>query len=294
MKSMMTNNINNRPSMKNASFTVRNETASNSMGIQGILSKNKTKQKTKQLNYNSREISSQLLRASKVRNASIVLIRAKTKVGVLKRCLGTGQYNDREVLAAVVHAQRMVNCAQLKVRNLKEEEQLKHKNEKEQAESKQQRKNEVKRRVSQKEQALKSKLAMEEMQQARKEKKKRQELCRKRKLHRNQEYGKITEADMKYLKDRTENGGYSVRPDYSGVSLELSNAAMSLSELQLSAKAMQMTEQQIEQEIEMQVELQMQAEGISSAAFSAADTGSMQGMAAAESTASAGTFDVSI
>lgn len=247
----------------------------------------------KQLNYNTREISSQILQAVKSEIASIVLIRAKMKVGVLKRCLGTGQYNDREVTAAITHAQRMVNCAKLKVKNLKEEEEQGHDNEKERANHKLQKKSEIKRRVSQKEQELKNKIAIEKMQQVRKEKMQRQELMRRKKMHRSQELAKIQEADMKYLKDKTESENSSSEINYSGVSLELSAAAMGLQELRLSEHALKLEEQQLEQEIKMQVEMQMQAEGGSFEGYSGMDTGAGQDVAA-DGGVAAVSIDISI
>ena len=76
----------------------------------------------KQLNYNHRDISGQLLRAKKPQSASAALTRAKSKVSMLQRAAASGQYDSREVANALAHARRMVRCAQLKVRNLREEE----------------------------------------------------------------------------------------------------------------------------------------------------------------------------
>lgn len=249
-----------------------------------IREKQKNSRKKKKLKYNSREISSQILRSVKSEIASVVLIRAKIKVGVLKRCLGTGEYNDREVAAAIAHAQRMVNCAKMKVNHLKEEEEQGNQNQKEQAENKRQKKSEIKRKISQKERELENKIAQEKMEQVRKEKMNRQELIRKKKMHRNRELSKIQEADMKYLKDKTEENDTSSQTDYSGVSLELSMAAMGLQELQLSAHAVELMEKQLEQEIEMQIE------GVSFVECSTVDTGAV----VEEGTIAAGSFDVSI
>lgn len=278
-------------SMGNLSVSTKRKSASNSKRI--MQSKNRNKMKKKQLNYNPREISDQILRAAKAESASFVLVRAKMKVGVLKRCIGTGQYDDRELFAAITHAQRMVNCAKLKVKNLKEEEQQGHKNEQEQADNRRQKKSEIKRRVSQKEQELKQKLEQEKMQLIRKEKMHRRELIRKQKMHRSEELSKIQDADMKYLKDKTGQSNSS-QTDYSGVSLELSSAAMGLQELQLSEHAMKLAEQQLEQEIEMQIEMQMQAEGISSAAYSTAGIEGMPDAVSADGAVPAATIDISI
>lgn len=274
------------------SATVSTNKNSTSAKIREKQNKNRKKKK---LNYNSREISSQILRSVKSEIASIVLIRAKVKVGVLKRCFGTGEYNDREVIAAITHAQRMVNCAKMKVNHLKEEEQQGHSNKKEQAKNKQQKRNEIKRKVSQKERELENKIEQEKMEQVRKEKMNHQELIRKKKMHRNRELSKIQEADMKYLKDQADSNrtDTSFQTDYSGVSLELSMAAMGLQELQLSAHAAELMEKQLEQEIEMQIEMQMQAEGISSTACLGADTSAVQDTAV-DGAVPTMSFDVSI
>lgn len=200
----------------------------------------------KALNYNAREISSQLMRASKARNAAAVLAKAKGRVAMLQRCKGCGQYQDAEVDVAIAHAKRMVKCAQLKVSNLRQEEALKKSAERKLESSRQQRKNEVKRRVVQEETKIRQKAAMEELQQSVKEC--CRELVQKRRMHRSQERGKIAEADIKYLEDRmnynhsADSAGISAAG--TGVTLEISNAAMSMSELQL-----------LDTEVKMEVEL---------------------------------------
>lgn len=219
-------------------------------GMQTMRSQSSTK---KNLNYNSKEISAQLLRASKSRNASMVLARAKSKVSSLQRCLGTGQYNDNEVRVALAHANRMVKCAKLKVQNLKEEEHLKKQYEREHTAKERQQKNEIKRRVNQKEQDLKTKMVLDEAQQACREKALRQEFLRKKRMHRNAERGKVNEADMKYLKEQMHEHGNSYS-DSSGIMLELSTQAANLSELQMSEHALQLMESQLEQEVELEMQ----------------------------------------
>ncbi len=220
---------------------------SNQRNRVGYMGRSQNVRKKKKLNYNSREISGQLIRAKKARSASGVLASAKTKVGTLSRCLGTGQYDDAEVRVALAHARRMVKCAETKVRNLKEEEMLQHKYEREKMAKEQQKKGEIKRRVRQKEQDLRQKMATEELQQVHREKMKRQEILRKRRQHRDQEQNKISEADMKYLRDTINYMRDSGRVDTTAVSLDLTDAAIMMSELQ-------MTEAQIEQQVELEVE----------------------------------------
>lgn len=233
-----------------ASLTVKSTT--NTIARSQAIQRQSSRKTKKKLNYNSKEISSQLLRASKSRNAAMVLTRAKSKVSNLQRCLGTGQYNDSEVRVALAHANRMVKCAKMKLQNLKEEEQLRSHYEREHANKEQQQKNEVKRRVTQKEQEIKTKIVLDEAQQAIKEKSMRQDLLRKKRIHRNAERGKINEADMKYLKEQMNERG-NTYSDSSGVMLELSTQAVGISELEMSEHALQLLENQLEQEVALEM-----------------------------------------
>ena len=228
--------------MESATVTVKNRKDSTAR-MQSIGRSSSTTKRA--LNYNSREISSQLMRASKSRNAATVLAKAKSKVAMLQRCKASDQYHDTEVEIALAHAKRMVKCAQLKVSNLKQEEVLKKSSERELASSKQQKKNEVKRLVAQKENEMRQKAATEELQQSLKEKEYRRELVQKRRMHRNQERSKIAEADIKYLQDQTNRSQGSGVSD-TGVSLDISSVAMNMNELK-------MMETQIDTEEEMEI-----------------------------------------
>lgn len=225
---------------------------------------NQAKRPKKRLNYNPREISSQLARAHKSRNAAVVLARAGIKLGVLQQAYASGQYNESEVRIAIAHAKRMVECARVKTSNLKEEEILKKRNDRDHNSGEQKKRNEVKRRVRQKEQNLKIKISLEEDQRILKEKNRKQLLLQKRRMHRNDEQRRITEADMKYLEDQMKNNQSDKTVRYEGVSLDLSAEAAKMAELQ-------QLEQQIEQEIELEVEMEyaaMDAGSLSSAAVS--------------------------
>lgn len=225
---------------------------------------NRAKRPKKRLNYNPREISSQLVRVRKSRNAAVVLARARIKLGVLQQAHASGQYNESEVRIAIAHAKRMVECSRVKTRNLKEEEILKGRNDRDHNSGEQKKRNEVKRRVRQKEQNLKIKMSLEEDQRILKEKNRKQQLLQKRRMHRNDEQRRITEADMKYLEDQLKNNQSDKTVRYEGVSLDLSAEAAKMAELQ-------QLEQQIEQEIELEVEIEyaaMDAGSLSSAAVS--------------------------
>ncbi len=238
---------------------------------------NKTKTK-KQLNYNHKEISGQLLRAKKAQNAANVLTRAKSKLATLQRQAGTGQYDTKEIANALAHARRMVRCAQLKVRNLREEEQEQKAHKRENGAHEQQKQNEVKRRVAQKEREIKSKVTIEEMQEAAREKRKRNEMVQKRRMHRNQEQSRINEADMKYIKGQMENNRDAGSYSSSGCAvLDLSMEAAAMAEVQMLAQA----QQEIEAEVEAEIEAEVAAE------IAMGDVGAAVG----NSTSSAGSLD---
>lgn len=216
----------------------------------------KTESSTKKrLNYNHREISGQLLRAKKSQSASNVLTRAKSRLAMLQRQAGSGQYDSKEIANALAHARRMVRCAQLKVRNLRQEEQEQNANRRENGDREQQKQNEVKRRVAQKEREIEKKVAIEEMQAVATEKRKRGEMARKRQIHRNQEQSRINEADMKYLKGQMENGGGA-----SGHSSQAQGAVLDLSMEAAAMAEVQMLEAQIQQQVELEIEAEIAAE----------------------------------
>ncbi len=190
----------------------------------------------KRLNYNANEISSQILRASKAQSASVALVRAKSKVGVLKRCIGTGQYDDNEVRPALLHAQRMVLVANKKVRNLREEERERSSYKKKKLQKNLERKRELKAAVEDKKERILNEKLMEQMQEIQREKRQRLEMERKSRLHRNNERGKIAEANMKYLKDQIgQDYDSQYRVDISGVVCSISASAASLVGLENAA-----------------------------------------------------------
>ena len=84
----------------------------------------KSKNGKKALSYNPKEISSQILRAKKTVGAARVLSRARAKLAMLKKAQATGEYDSAELENAIAHAKRMVECADMKVNNLREEDRL--------------------------------------------------------------------------------------------------------------------------------------------------------------------------
>lgn len=101
-------------------FRKADGTVSGTMGV----SKSSSKKK-KKLNYNYREISGELMRARTSTNARMVRTRAFSKVATLHRKLRSGEYNEREVEKAIIHAEQIARVARKKVKHLQEEERLK-------------------------------------------------------------------------------------------------------------------------------------------------------------------------
>lgn len=248
-------NINNNNDVRARMYAVRKKSSSGAK---------------KRLNYNHREISGQITRCKKAQGAANVVASARTKLSVLKRCAATGQYDSREMANALAHARRMVQCAQVKLRNLKEEEREQRSHKRKNTTEKQQLKGEVKRRAANKERELKEKIQVETVQKVQAEKSRRQQMMQKQRTHRRQEQCKINEADMKYLKGEIENRKYEGASPNDGVILSLSAEAAMLSEAQIRLQA--------EQEAEM--ELEMSTDG-SASMDGAADVSSVAGGAPA-------------
>lgn len=256
----------------------------------GAMTKKSSSGVKKRLNYNHREISGQLVRCKKAQGAANVLVRARSKLSVLKRCEATGQYDSREIANAMAHARRMVRCAQMKVRHLKEEEMEQKKYRRENSSDKQQIDNEVKRRAANKERKLKEKIQIETVQKVQAEKTKHQQIMQKRRVHRRQEQSKINEADMKYLKGEIENRKYDGASANDGVILSLSAEAALLNEAQIRLQA--------EQEAELEVEAEMDSSGSLDSTGAAVTAGAApEGAASSETAAEAavgGSVDISL
>ncbi|UMZ00205.1 hypothetical protein H8S51_000165 [Roseburia rectibacter] len=256
-------------------LTIKNANKDARARIDYVCGKSKSSTK-KKVNYNYREVSNQLLRAKKPQGAANALTKAKSRLATLQRCAATGEYDSKEISAAVAHAKRMVECAQLKVRHLKQEEIENNKYKRENRADNMQKKGEIRRRAANKERELKEKIAIEEIQNVQKEKAKRVEIRQKRNNHRRQEQSKISEADMKYIKAQMENHNTSdISPD-SGVIVSLSAESANL----------QMTEAQIKMQAQQDAELETDltltdAAGALPQGMSASYTGDPSGSASA-------------
>lgn len=81
--------------------------------------------KTKKLPYSFKEISNRILQTRTSGGASRVLISARAKAAMLKGKLQSGEYDDRELRAAIAHAEAIAGVAKKRVKHLREEESAK-------------------------------------------------------------------------------------------------------------------------------------------------------------------------
>lgn len=82
-------------------------------------SKNK---KLKRLQYNFKQISSQILNTKTSANARSVVTKARAKVVELLRKRKASDFDDKELEAAIIHAKKMERIARKRMKHLKEEE----------------------------------------------------------------------------------------------------------------------------------------------------------------------------
>lgn len=200
-------------------------------------SKKKGKAKKKSLNYNHREVSGMLLRAKRTQSAVAAMSVAKSKLGSLKRSAASGQYDRTEVSRAVTHAMRMVRCAELKVRNMKQEDSERSKAQKDNAQKKLQWKHERKRHIKQKKGKKLQKIMAKQLKEIEKKKRELEEMERKSRSNRQTENNKILEANMKYIKSAI-GQGETQAVSLSAAVLEL-NGELILGDEQLEAQAEQ-------------------------------------------------------
>lgn len=88
--------------------------------------KTTSQKKTKRLNYNFKEISSQIMRAKTSSSASQAVAKARGKIAMLQRQRRSGEYDEKEVEQAILHAQSMERIARKRVKHLQMEETAKN------------------------------------------------------------------------------------------------------------------------------------------------------------------------
>ncbi len=76
----------------------------------------------RRLQYNFKQISNQILRSKTSSSARQVVTKARAKVVELLRKQAGGQFDSRELSAAIIHAKKMERIAKKRMKHLKEEE----------------------------------------------------------------------------------------------------------------------------------------------------------------------------
>ncbi len=213
----------------------------------GVQRKTTRKKKYKKLNYNYREVSGRIIRAKTSVSARQVVAHARTVAAMLRRRYGCGEYNDRDLEIAIVHAEKMVRIAKKKVKNLKAEELAERTSEVEKMTEEREEENspeteevssesgemgeeELREMIRRMEQELQKLAAENSLDELTDEciggggKMNEEELKQMRKKHRCDEMRKIVEADMKYLKAMFQRMLQEQQETVNAVTLELSQA----------------------------------------------------------------------
>ena len=94
--------------------------------VAGSISVTKTaKKKPRRLRYNYKEISGRVLRSKTSGIARQTVASARNSVTVLQRMRRGGEYEEREMRSAILHAEAIVRVAKKKMKHLLEEEKAK-------------------------------------------------------------------------------------------------------------------------------------------------------------------------
>lgn len=80
------------------------------------------KKKSKRLQYNYKEISTRVLRAKTSGTARQTVASARQSVVVLQKMRRTGDYDERQMRSAILHAEAIVRVAKKRMKHLQEEE----------------------------------------------------------------------------------------------------------------------------------------------------------------------------
>lgn len=86
-----------------------------------------SKKKSKRLQYNFKEISSQIMMSKTSGSAGRVVILARAKVALLQKQLKNSDYDCKELEHAIIHAKKMERIARKRVKHLQQEEKAKQK-----------------------------------------------------------------------------------------------------------------------------------------------------------------------
>jgi len=212
----------------------------------GVRRKTAKKKKYKRLNYNFKEVSGMILRAKTSVSTRQVVAHARTVVAMLRRRYGCGEYNDRDLEIAIVHAEKMVRIAKKKLKNLKAEELAKCDSKAVKTEEEYEEENasgmeemqpeesgmseeEIREMIRQMEQELQELARENNMDELTDQflgggSMSEEDLERMKKKHRCDEMRQIVEADMKYLKAMFQRMMQEQQEIASKITLEMSEA----------------------------------------------------------------------
>jgi hypothetical protein len=107
----------------NVRRTVLNDLQGNAVGT--ITVTKAAKKSQKRLTYNYKKVSAQILRAKTANSAGNAVTQARAQVAQLRKKLRTGEYDDKELENAIIHAERIARAAKKKEKHLEEEERMK-------------------------------------------------------------------------------------------------------------------------------------------------------------------------
>lgn len=220
------------------------------------------KKKLKKLQYNFKEISTQIMRTKTSGNAKQVMLKARCTTAMLRRKVKTGEYDDKELEMAINHAEQMVRIARKRMKHLQEEEnvkkrggvcqaELEEENEEFYPEDMEEQNNiepdseemqELMQELMQKVQEMQDELeelentdVLEELSSAVREEMDPADLKELKKKHRADEMREIAEADIKYLKAFFDKLEKEKQEAFSGVSLELAGMTMPVPDVEVPA-----------------------------------------------------------
>lgn len=84
--------------------------------------------KLKKLQYNFKEISAMILRAKTSGSARQTVTMARCRTAMLRRKLRTGEYDEKELESAIIHAEQMERVARKRMKHLQAEERAEREN----------------------------------------------------------------------------------------------------------------------------------------------------------------------
>lgn len=219
------------------------------------------KKKLKKLQYNFKEISTQIMRTQTSGNAKQVMLKARCTTAILRRKVKTGEYDDKELEMAINHAEQMVRIARKRMKHLQEEENVKRQGGVCQAEPEEEKEafypedmeeqnniepdseeiqelmQELMQKVQEKQdelEKLENTDGLEELSAAGK-KMDPADLKALKKKHRADEMREIAEADIKYLRSFFDKLEKEKQEAFRGVSLELAGISMQVPDVEMPA-----------------------------------------------------------